>query len=204
MYCGQCGVQIPDGSNFCPECGEAVKNCLNREILPTKKIKTAKIRKKELVIAIIVVLFIVGIVFLGEKVTESKKNIGIFAKIKRGMNSEEIQKVFGEPDVLEDDGDLKYYDVELYGLKGILDIRFGAKGVYWAEWDYHTGNEKTTNDYAEYTQKMYEDFEKKYGEAEKYQEKIFFWYDYGTGGSRYALDFGSYRNVIRMWIDLEP
>lgn len=83
MYCGKCGVQIPDGSNFCPECGEAVKNRLNREVLPAEKIRNTKIGKKELIIAILVVLFIVGIAVIGEKATEGKKNIGIFAKIKK-------------------------------------------------------------------------------------------------------------------------
>lgn len=73
MFCRHCGAEIPTGSKFCPECGEALidtaGNCAetvsDNEIGETEEVKPKKPRSKKRNLILIIVLAFLAVVALG-------------------------------------------------------------------------------------------------------------------------------------------
>lgn len=61
MFCKKCGIHIPDGSEFCPKCGERQVIYVERKPEPAKKQQPKKAGKGSTVLAIIMLLVFIGI-----------------------------------------------------------------------------------------------------------------------------------------------
>lgn len=201
MFCGQCGTKLPDHAAFCPACGAAQNP-------GSDKPKPQNAGNKHKILAVVVMLALVlGVVgIIG--ISGGKKTF--WDRFEHSMEAADVEKEMGKPHAVEHD-DYIYYDVEFCGLDGVLEVNFDSDGkVYWVEWDYNTGD-LAVNDFAKDTQKMRDYFTKKLGEGGflTYSNGVvdkgaYCWREYETGGARYVLDIGSYRNVIRAWIDFKP
>lgn len=179
INCPECGKEVSDKAKLCMNCGYKIPHPEKKEQLK-KCIAFAGI----FVVAIILVVIIYSV---------ATKVHTPFEKIKRGMTSKNIHKIFGKPDDMNDVNDTDrfdiYYNTKFLGLKGKVIVYYDSDGeeiidcIYWY---YHVKDEETLSDYSGFIDKAIEFFTEEYGTTET-SDGMTFWSWLDSVGGDYSL-----------------
>lgn len=124
-----------------------------------------------------------------------------FEKFKRGMTIEEVHKIFGEPDNMDDPYKIDYdayYDVKFLGLTGKVIVYYDSNGeiidsIYW---HYNLKDEEKISDYSGFINRATKFFTKAYDAPSIETDGMTLWLD-SVGGdySLHLLDHSSIPSV---------